>query len=396
MANHDRPFLGENTDIKENMTVQKIAFYIPSFDGGGAERVMVNLANGMAERPDIDVDFIVTQKIGPLEGDVSEKVNLVNLNSKRIITSLVPLTTYIRKKQPDFLVSALNTANIVSILAKLLSLRKTILLVTVHNTLSMAASNPKFRRTRLIPKLMSSLFPIANGIVTVSKGVAEDLASVTGLNRDSIEVIYNPVITPEVRTLSQQPCTDAWVNDPTTPTLLGIGRLSPQKDFANLLEAVAIVVKQRPVKLIILGEGDLREDLEAQIADLKLTQYVKMPGFVKNPYSYMKNADLFVLSSQWEGLPTVLIESLFCNTKLVSTDCPSGPKEILAAGRYGLLVKPKDPTDLARGILETLDNNNVLIPDESWERYTLEYSISHYLSYMIDKNSSSKLTAVKG
>ena len=375
------------------MPTYKIAFYLPNLDGGGAERVMLNLANGIANLPDTEVDFAVAEKKGPLLDYFPKNVNLIDLGSKRIATSVFPLSTYIRKSNPDVLVSALGTANIIAIAANLLSFKKTKLIVTQHTTLSM--SSPTHLRARLLPRLISLLYPCADGRVAVSGGVADDLASVTGLKRSTIEVIYNPVITPDVQSLSLEPCLDKWITDSTTPVLLGIGRLNPQKDFKTLLEAVSIVNKKRPVKLIILGEGELREELETLIADLQLTEQVKMPGFVKNPYCYMRNAQLFVLSSLWEGLPTVLIEALFCNTRLVSTDCPSGPKEILDDGRYGLLVKPGDPRELADGIMKTLDKTSTANPIESWERYTLKYSTKHYLSYMFDNETSDRLTRRK-
>ena len=190
--------------------------------------------------------------------------------------------------------------------------------------------------------------------------------------------------------IRDRPCTDQWISDPSMPVLLSIGRLSPQKDFANLLEAFALVVKTRPVKLIILGEGELRKNLEALIGNLKITEHVKMPGFVENPYCYMRNAQVFVLSSQWEGLPTVLIEALFCGIRLVSTDCPHGPKEILLDGEYGVLISPKDSKGLAHGIIKALDKDSATISNESWEPYTLDYSIEHYLSYILEKSHARK------
>ena len=346
---------------------------------------MINLANGIAEQEVIKVDFVVAVKKGPLLDDISEKVNLIDLRSKRIVTSLLPLATYLRKTQPDVLLSALSTANVIAILAKKLSFNQITHIATEHSTMSAAASNATSWRARLMPWLISSLYPHADGIVAVSSGVADDLVSFSRIERQKIEVIYNPVITPEVRKLSLEPCSDEWIADTSTPTLLGIGRLSPEKDFANLLEAIAIIIRHSPVKLIILGEGNQRKHLEELVAELNLTEYVKMPGFVKNPYCYLRKAQLFVLSSQIEGLPTALIEGLFCNTKLVSTDCPSGPREILDNGRYGVLVKPGDSADLAQGILEALKTNTTTIPDESWERYTLEHSIEHYISYMLNK-----------
>jgi glycosyltransferase involved in cell wall biosynthesis len=368
------------------MNARKIAFFIPNLDGGGAERVMINLANGMSDLSDTSVDFVVTQKTGPLIKNISDKVNLINLNSSRIATSVYPLVSYIRKEQPDAMISALNTANIIAIAAKILSGKTTTLIVTEHNTLSVTSNNPSLNRARLIPWLISKLYHRANGIVAVSKGVADDLSHVTSIARNQIEVIYNPVITPEVRILSEKPCSDEWITDKSTPVLLGIGRLSRQKNFSNLLKAMSIVLKTKKAKLIILGEGELREDLQSLINELDLSHYVRLPGFVSNPYTYIRNADVFVLSSLWEGLPTVLIEALYNNTKLVSTNCPSGPDEILDQGRYGTLVKTDSPEDLAKGILNALTTDSPDIPVECWERYTLEYSIKHYLSYIAEKN----------
>ena len=299
--------IGSSQGVFAHMSTQKISFYMPNLDGGGAERVMINLANGIANRGVATVDFVVAVKKGDLLGEISEKVKLVDLGAKRIATSILPLAAYIRKNKPDVLLSALSTANVILILAGKLSFQSTTLIVTEHCALSVASGSPINWRARLIPWLISTFYPYADGIVAVSSGVADDLSSVSGIRRNKIEVIYNPVITPEVRTLTQEPCIDQWISDPSTPVLLSIGRLSPQKDFVNLLEAFTLVVKKRPVKLIILGEGELRKDLEALIDNLKIKEHVKMPGFVENPYSYMRNAQVFVLSSQWEGLPTCLL-----------------------------------------------------------------------------------------
>jgi glycosyltransferase involved in cell wall biosynthesis len=233
-----------------------------------------------------------------------------------------------------------------------------------------------------MPQLIRRFYPWANSIVAVSKGVADDLAQTAGLPRERIQVIYNPVVTPELREKAQTPLDHPWFKPGQPPVLLAVGRMSPQKDFPTLIRAFARVRQTRPAKLLILGEGKERPGLETLVRQLGLGQDVSLPGFVTNPYPYMARTSLFVLSSRWEGLPGVLIEALYCGAPIIATDCPSGPTEILADGRYGQLVPVGDVTALARAIETTLVSKTPDPPPESWRPFELKTVVNQYINML--------------
>ena len=172
---------------------------------------------------------------------------------------------------------------------------------------------------------MKHFYPWADYIIGNSQGVADDLSQVTGLPRQRIKILYNPVVTPEVREKALALLDHPWFEPGQPPVVLAVGRLTKQKDFPSLIRAFAQVLPKRPARLLILGEGVDRPMLEELVEQLGLQDHVSIPGFVENPYAYMSRASLYVLSSRWEGLPTVLIEALYCGLPIVATDCPSGP-----------------------------------------------------------------------
>jgi glycosyltransferase involved in cell wall biosynthesis len=198
------------------------------------------------------------------------------------------------------------------------------------------------------------LFREADGVIAVSRGVADDIANITKIPRERIHVIGNPTVTPELPALSRAPVTHAWFNPVTVPVILGIGGLRRSKDFPTLVRAFAVVRRQHPARLMILGRGGRREALLKLARELHVDEDVQLPGFVSNPYAYLAKASVFVLSSLWEGSPNVLIEALAVGTPVVATDCPSGPRDILQGGRYGALVPPGDAGALAEAIMLTL------------------------------------------
>jgi glycosyltransferase involved in cell wall biosynthesis len=207
----------------------------------------------------------------------------------------------------------------------------------------------------LLPVVMRLTYRRAHAVVAVADAMAEDLARMIGFPRDKITVVYNPAVTPEMLAKAQQPAPHAWLSPGGPPVLVAVGRLHEQKDFQTLLRAFALVRARRSARLIILGEGPERPALEAGVAKLGLTEDVDLPGFVPNPYAFMAGASQFVLSSRYEGLPTVLIEAMACGCPVVSTDCPSGPGEILDNGKYGRLVPVGDAAALAEAMEATLD-----------------------------------------
>jgi len=214
--------------------------------------------------------------------------------------------------------------------------------------------------------------------------VRGDLAQLMNVSRERITVIYNPsVVQAEVQAKAQAPLDHPWFKPDQPPVILAVGRLQVQKDYPTLIRAFALVRQTRPVRLLILGEGKERPLLEALVKELGLEQDVSLPGFVLNPYAYMARAALFVLSSRWEGLPTVLIEALCCGAPVVSTDCPSGPREILRDGQYGPLVPVGGVNALARAIETTLAAKTPKPPSESWRPYELETVVSQYTHLLL-------------
>jgi glycosyltransferase involved in cell wall biosynthesis len=190
-------------------------------------------------------------------------------------------------------------------------------------------------------------------VVGVAGGVADTLARCTLLSRKAIAVAYNPVVTDDIFTKAAAPVSHPFLGA-GIPVVLGIGKLSPQKDFTTFLEAIALANGKQNLRAIILGEGIERQMLEARRTALGLDGIVDLPGFATNPYGYIAATNLFVLSSRWEGLPTVVIEALALGANIVSTDCPSGPREILGDDRFGRLVPVGDAAALADAILAAL------------------------------------------
>lgn len=336
------------------MKPHPIAVYIPSLRGGGAERVMLTLANGFAQRGHT-VDLVLVQAEGPYLSEVSSSVRVVDLGAGRVMRSLPRLVRYLQNETPVALVSALNYANIVAVAAHRLAASHARLIVTEHSTLSVALKNTTKHRARWLPRLMRWMYPLADAVVAVSNGVRDDLAAEIGLPRERIHTVYNPVVSTRLLARSREPASHPWFGPNQPPVVLGVGRLTVEKDFATLIRAFARVRRERDARLMILGEGELRDDLETLVRSLGLERDVALPGFVDNPYAYMRQASVFVLSSRWEGLPTVLIEAMACGTPVVATDCPSGPSEILEEGRWGRLTPVGDVEALAEAIMETLD-----------------------------------------
>jgi glycosyltransferase involved in cell wall biosynthesis len=343
---------------------------------------MVNLALGFVEQG-LKVDLVLAKAEGPYLSRVPEEVRVVDLGARRVLYSLPGLVRYLRRERPQAMLSALNYANIVAIWAKLLVRVQTHLVVSEHNTLSCSTQNASSVRVKLLPLLIKIFYPYADAVVAVSHGVAEDLITMTGLPMEKVKVIYNPVITPELFAKAEEPLDHPWFRPGEPPVVLGVGRLTKQKDFPTLIRAFALVRKERPARLMILGEGEERPKLETLARELGIEEDFVLPGFVENPYKYMKRASAFVLSSRWEGLPTVLIEALALGVPVISTNCPSGPAEILEHGKWGCLVPVGEPHLLARDILEILQND-VRIPSHktAWERFSKENAVIAYLQVL--------------
>jgi glycosyltransferase involved in cell wall biosynthesis len=360
------------------MTARPIAFYLPSLRGGGAERVIINLAQGITERG-LPVDLVLAAAEGALLDQLPPSVRVVDLRAGRVLRSLGPLVGYLRRERPRVLVSSLTHANVVALVAARLAQRATPVIATVHNTMSESTPQQGSWLRGLWPALTRTFYPWAAGVVAVSGGAADDLARITGFPRSEIEVIYNPVITPPMLALGGLTPDHPWLTSRETPVFLGVGRLTRQKDFPTLIRAFAEVRLTRSARLVILGEGEERPALEALAAELGVSEDVALPGFRSNAVSFMAASAVFVLSSAWEGLPTVLIEALAVGTRVVSTDCPSGPREILQDGRLGALVPVGDAPALAAAMSDALDGVADMVPAAALAPFTRDVAVDHYL-----------------
>jgi glycosyltransferase involved in cell wall biosynthesis len=330
---------------------------------GGEPRRMTTLANAFAARGH-KVDLVVVRSQGPPRHELSDSVRVVALNpwwthlplvrtGRWAMATIPALANYLRRERPAVLLSSTNLVNIAAPWARSLARVPTRLVLRIITQLSLPTLNVR-ARFRLWQARIS--YPRADAIITNSNGLADDVARVAGLPRESITTIYDPVLTPEVPDKIGAALDHPWFAPGSPPVLLAVGRFTTQKDFPTLLRAFSRVRSVRPARLIVLGDGKERAKLEALARELGVSADVALPGFVINPLPYMKRAAVLVLSSVYEGLPGVLIEAMACGCPVVSTDCPSGPAEILDRGAYGKLVPMGDDTALAEAILATIES----------------------------------------
>ncbi len=358
----------------------RIAFFLGSFGGGGIERVTAHLAHGLVKLG-VKIDLILNRSDSIHLWRMPSDIRIIDLKQPRLLMSLPGLVQYLRQERPDALLAADHYLNEVALLGKYLARVPTRVIVAEHNQLSKTTYSTRKLKARVAPILTRLLYPWADEIVAVSHGVAKDLAHTASIPLERIQTIYNPVITPELLISAQEPVEHAWFNS-DLPVILGVGKLEAQKDFPNLIRAFAQVKQVKQTRLVILGWGPDRPQLEALIQELGLQDDIDLPGYVQNPYVYMAKSAVFVLSSAWEGLPTVLIEAMALGIPVVSTNCKSGPSEILADGKYGFLTPVGDSKALADKILQVLSGEIKRI-DSNWlEQFELKTATQKYLNIL--------------
>lgn len=370
------------------------ALFMPALEGGGVERVMLNLAGAFVERGS-RVDLLVWRAEGPYQNRLPASINVVTLQPASALWSrfcalaadprglkslarpvLLPLAVsqslrylpalirYLRHECPQVLLSAMTSPNLMAVWARRVAGVPTRVVVSEHNTFSVDLSFPRRKRRkwrrRFLPALVKRVYSQADAIIAVSNGVADDLAQCTGIPRERLTTIYNPIVTPELLSQTRARLDHPWFQAGAPPVVLGVGRFHEQKDFPTLLRAFARVRARQKARLMILGEADimraqLRTELITLAIQLGIAADMLLPGFVPNPFAYMARAAVFVLSSTSEGFGNVIAEALACGCPVVSTDCPSGPAEILEHGKYGSLVPVGDDAALAEAICAVLN-----------------------------------------
>jgi glycosyltransferase involved in cell wall biosynthesis len=317
---------------------------------------MLNVANQIAAwgRP---VDLVLLRAQGSYLNLVDARIHIVDLGAKNPITSLLYLKRYLKKKLPCVLLASMDAFNVLALVASRLAHHSPPVVINCQVNMSSQAWHSGRLRDRLMPLVCRFFYQKAGAITAASSGVAEDLAIRTRVPRSRITVIYNSV----AKETFEGPCvlpTHASLIAQQPPIILAVGRLVPQKDFSTLLHAFSALLRSRDARLIVLGEGPERQKLEQLARRLKIERAIDMPGFVDNPAAYMKRCKLFVLSSAWEGFGLVLAEALACGCSIVSTDCPSGPREILRDGDYGRLVPVGDVEALTAAMALALDTDH--------------------------------------
>lgn len=342
------------------MTRRSVEIILPSLGVGGAEKVAVEIANGLA----LDgwtVRLLAMSATGPLVGTIDSKVELVDLASASFRTLVPTLARHFDERKPALILTTLYGIGLATMAARILARHKPRIVIGAHNSFRAKIRRPDNRKDKyLLSPLSRLLLPHADGFVAVSQGVGDELQAMLSLDPARVRVIYNPVVSPQLILRAEVPLEHPWMGDPATrafKTLLWTGRMVEQKGLDTLLESFALVVQRRDRRLILVGDGPLRSGLEMLAASLGIASQVDFVGFDDNPLRYMARADLFVLSSRWEGLGNVLIEAMACGCPVVSTDCDYGPAEILAGETYGLLARVNDPASLAEAIARSLDVN---------------------------------------
>jgi glycosyltransferase involved in cell wall biosynthesis len=332
------------------MTRRHIAIFANSLRLGGAERVALNLANGFASAGH-RVDVVLVSERGELLSQLDDSVSVVDLDADRVLTSVRPFRGYLAAERPDTVVSIGAHVNLVAVWSRLATTASPTLVLTEH---SIIKRMPDERKSTVMKTLARVFYPFADTVVAVSEGVLGELRSNVGYHGDA-RVLYNPIVSDRLRADAAESLDHPWFDD-DVPVVLGAGRLAPEKDFPTLIRAFDELREERDARLVITGAGPERDRLEALVEELGLSDVVEFAGFVDNVYQYMANADVFVLSSRNEGFGMVIAEALACATPVVSTDCPSGPAEILDDGTYGSLVPVGDPSAMATAIDGMLDD----------------------------------------
>ena len=331
-----------------------VGLFMADFGGGGAERVMVNIANGLCRRGH-DVDLLVARRSGPYVNSVSQDVR-IRAFSGRLVGAMRPLIRYIRKYRPVSILAAGEHACVVAAIARSLSFCRTRLALSLHNAIQPQRMSANELKDRVNPALIRLFYPAADRIVTVSEELRGEALRIIGGNASKFVSIYNPLFSEELVRCAAASANHPWLEHKDAAVVVAAGRLTAQKGFDTLLRAFALVYKRLPAHLIVLGEGPERSRLGALGRELGITDSIDFVGFVANPYAYMSRSNVLVMSSRWEGFGNVLVEGMASGTQVVSTDCPYGPREILDHGRYGALVPIDDPAAMADAIVDRIHN----------------------------------------
>jgi glycosyltransferase involved in cell wall biosynthesis len=361
-------------------TGQRIALFMATSGHSGVDRVIHNLVREFGNL-NIPTDVLHIRNHGPYFGDVPPTARIVELGTSHVASSLLSLCRYLQIERPRAILTDKDRVNRVALLARHMTKVSTRVVIRIGTTVSKNLERRAFLARKIQMASMRCFYSWADALIVPSRGAREDVAQIARLPQGRIHVIPSPVVSPVLSRLASEPVNHPWFRPGSPPVILGVGELCARKDFATLIRAFAKVREHRCCRLVILGEGRKRSALMDLSLKLGVGNDVLLPGFVKNPYAYMGKAALFVLSSNCEGAPIVLLEAMAVGAPVVTTDCPSGPREILDDGRFGPLVPVGDSARMAEAMIDVLDHPlNAAALKAAVRPYDTALSARNYLS----------------
>lgn len=360
--------------------LRRLGLFLPSLAGGGAERVFVELANNFTAQG-VAVDLVLASASGPYVREISGAVRVIDLKCGGVLRAIPGLARYLARERPEALLSALDHANVAAVLARLISRSPTRCVVSMRSVPRTVYREAPSVRGRVLLQLMKVIYPLADAIVANSHSVAADLTALLGSERN-ITVIYNPLDMDRVERLSREDVGHPWAAE-GPPIILSVGSLTGLKDFPTLVRAFARVRSQRQCRLVILGEGPERQPVESLLRELGVQDDAYLPGFIGNPFPWMRCARVFVSSSLTEGCPNALMQALACGMAVVSTDCAGGSAEVLEHGKWGRLVPVGDWQAMAGAIAATLDTASSAHTQERAFDFAHDRILPRYLATLL-------------
>ncbi len=367
-------------------TVHRIAFLLSSFRAGGGEKQLVEIANALAARGHV-IDLLVLKPVGQYASHIDSRVRVISLDAGRMLFSLPKLIAYLRCEKPGALLTLDEYTHVLVLIARPLARVHTRVILRIGNMLSILAERYE-GKAKILPYFSRWLFKRADGIIANSRGVADDVIAVTGIDPSRVTVIMNPKSRYDIREKAQGAVTHEWFSNKTVPIIAAVGRLRVQKNFQLLIRAFAKLPHDVPARLVIVGSGREGDRLRKVAEEVQATDRVLFTEYVDNPYAYLQKADTFVSASLWEGMPNAVLEALVCGVPIIATDCSSGPREILAPDTdYRKRLRVGDGVEYAKyGALYAVNDEAALV--EAMTRFLRDPALRQ--RYMLASDRRSK------
>jgi glycosyltransferase involved in cell wall biosynthesis len=361
---------------------KRVALLFATSGYSGVDRVVANLLPEFG-RNKYNFNLLLIRSHGPYLKSVPSNVRIFKLKAGSKRTILPALAWYLWRYHPEALLTANHHLNRAALLARKLTKSRTRIAIRMGMSLTAKGQDMTLSKREALFASMQRWYPEADAVIAPSTGVGEDLVSIAGVSPHKLHVIRNPIVNERLYSLASEPVDHPWLTSPDCPVIVSVGSLEPRKDFSTLIRAFASIRFRQRCRLVILGEGGERGKLLRLAEKFGLKEDVDLPGFKQNPYPYMRNASVFVLSSRREGASAVIVEALACGTPVVSTDCPSGPAETLKDGQLGRLVPVGDYEAMAAAILNTLiDPSQSEALEKAAEEHATAQAAKRYLQAM--------------